>query len=115
MARPFFKENILNEKIERLKFVERELTKDIPEVNFELKKEYSKNEIDSLKKLNFQLSNYTGKDFSEYDTSREMQNSNDIDTNRLPFKSVEEMIDENMPYNNELKENSNPIYDDLIR
>ena len=115
VARPFFKENILNEKIERLKFVERELTKDIPEVNSELKKEYSKNEIDSLKKLNFQLSNYTGKDFSEYDTSREMQNSNDIDTNRLPFKSVEEMIDENMPYNNELKENSNPIYDDLIR
>ncbi|TRW28183.1 hypothetical protein FL857_01580 [Criibacterium bergeronii] len=44
VARPFFKENILNEKIERLKFVERELTKDIPEVNFELKKENNKND-----------------------------------------------------------------------
>lgn len=43
VVRPFFKENILNEKIERLKFVEKELTKDMPEVNSELKKENTKN------------------------------------------------------------------------
>lgn len=38
-----------------------------------------------------------------------------IDTTKLPFKSVEEIINDTMPYGGVCKENDNQIYDDLIR